>query len=80
MTEDPATGSAASLAALLADMQGADMLALRAAQDLEMGRPSILLARAQRQGGALVGFVGGGCVTVMDGTLRPLAGEGTSGG
>ncbi len=84
MTEDPATGSAAAalaalLAALLADVQGADVLALRVAQGLEMGRPSILLARAQRKGGALMGFVGGGCVAVMDETLRPLASEGTSG-
>jgi trans-2,3-dihydro-3-hydroxyanthranilate isomerase len=78
MTEDPATGSAAAaLATLLADVRGADVLPLRVGQGLEMGRPSILLARAQRRGGALMGFVGGGCVAVMDGTLRPLAGEGT---
>lgn len=72
---DPATGSAtAALAALLADVRGADALALRVAQGVDMGRPSVLLAQARRQGGALVGFVGGSCVAVMDGTLRPLAG------
>lgn len=55
-------------------MRGANALTLRVAQGVDMGRPSMLLARARRQGGALMAFVGGGCVTVMDGTLRPLAG------
>ena len=41
-----------------------------------MGRPSLLLTRVRKQGGKVVSVhVGGGCVTMMEGTLR-LEGEG----
>jgi len=64
--EDPATGSAtATTAALLARIAGADELALRIHQGVDMGRPSRLLARVA-QGKT---HVGGRCVPVMEGTL-----------
>ena len=41
-----------------------------------MGRPSLLLTRVIKRGGAIVSaHVGGGCVPMMEGTFR-LAGEG----
>ena len=71
MTEDPATGSAtAAAAALLAEIkEGAD-LRLRVGQGVDMGRPSLLLARAGRQDGAMIAYVGGRCVTAMEGSFR----------
>ena len=35
-----------------------------------MGRPSLLLARARREGDALTAFVGGHCVKAVRGTLE----------
>ena len=71
MTEDPATGSAtAAAAALLAEVRGGANLRLRVGQGVDMGRPSLLLARAGRQGGAMIAYVGGRCVTAMEGSFR----------
>ena len=79
LTEDPATGSATvALAALLADLDPAKdgELRLRIAQGFDMGRPSVLLTRVAKQGGKIVSaHVGGGCVTMMEGTFH-LQGEG----
>jgi len=79
LTEDPATGSATvALAALLADLDPArdGELRLRIGQGFDMGRPSVLLTRVVKQGGKIItAHVGGGCVTMMEGTFR-LQGEG----
>ena len=70
MTEDSATGSAtAAVTALLAELQGEAELRLRVGQGFDMGRPSLLLARAERCRGAATAFVGGRCVAVMEGSL-----------
>jgi trans-2,3-dihydro-3-hydroxyanthranilate isomerase len=76
--EDPATGSACvALAALLAGLgrpPDAEMV-VRIAQGADMGRPSLLRARAVKRGGAVVSaHVGGSGVEIMQGTLF-LAGE-----
>jgi len=69
--EDPATGSAnAALAGLLAEIDGPrdGTLALRIAQGVEMGRPSLLLAEADRAAGATVAVrIGGRCVAMRRG-------------
>ncbi|WP_141339982.1 PhzF family phenazine biosynthesis protein [Bradyrhizobium sp. USDA 3458] len=74
LSEDPATGSAtAACAALLADIDPArdGELRLRIGQGVDMGRPSLLLTRVRKQGGAITSVhVGGGCVTMMEGTLN----------
>ena len=79
LSEDPATGSAtAAAAALLAvlDSVSDGELKLRIGQGVDMGRPSLLLTRARKQGGAVMSVhVGGGCVQMMAGTLR-VEGEG----
>jgi len=79
LTEDPATGSATvALAALFADIDPAreGELRLRIGQGFDMGRPSVLLTRVVKQGGKIVSaHVGGGCVTMMEGTFY-LQGEG----
>lgn len=71
--EDPATGSAnAALAALLAASDPAPELdlALTISQGVEMGRPSRLLARVRKRGGAVVETrIGGTSVLVAEGTL-----------
>ena len=70
MTEDPATGSATAAAtALLAEVRGGD-LRLRVGQGVDMGRPSLLLARAGRQGSAMIACVGGRCVAAMEGSFQ----------
>ena len=72
LTEDPATGSAtAALTALLGELVGRDgEFAMRFLQGVEMGRPSLLLARAERESGRNVSsHVGGHCVRVMGGWL-----------
>ena len=78
-SEDPATGSATvATAALLADLSNErdGELKLRIGQGVDMGRPSLLLTRVVKQGGAVVSaHVGGQCVQMMEGTFR-LAGEG----
>jgi trans-2,3-dihydro-3-hydroxyanthranilate isomerase len=74
LSEDPATGSAtAAAAALLAELDGtADgELKLRIGQGVDMGRPSLLLARVVKQGGKVVSaHVGGGCAPMMEGTFE----------
>ncbi len=79
LTEDAATGSATvAAAALLADLSDvADgELSLRIGQGVDMGRPSLLLTRVRKQGGAVASaHVGGRCVQMMTGTFR-LVGEG----
>ena len=78
LCEDPATGSAtAAAAALLADLDGTreGELKLRIGQGVDMGRPSLLLTRVRKEGGAIASVhVGGSCVPMMEGTFR-LAGE-----
>lgn len=73
LTEDPATGSATvAAAALLADLNATrdGELKLRIGQGFDMGRPSLLLTRVVKQGGKLTSaHVGGGCVTMMEGTF-----------
>jgi trans-2,3-dihydro-3-hydroxyanthranilate isomerase len=51
-------------------------LKLTIGQGFDMGRPSLLLARARKRDGKVVSaHVGGQCVQMMEGTFR-LAGEG----
>lgn len=72
--EDPATGSATAAAtAWLLSRRGGDSLALRVRQGEAMGRPSLLLARAERRDGAIHAHVGGGAVPVMEGFLQAAA-------
>ncbi len=71
--EDPATGSAnVALAGLLASLRPEDDLdvRLRIAQGIEMGRPSLMDAEADKRGGQVVQTrIGGRCVGVMRGTI-----------
>ena len=72
--EDPATGSAAcAVAGLLAhlDNRTSGEFNWRIAQGVEMGRPSILSARAEKKN-EVVGkmFVGGACVLVSEGLIE----------
>lgn len=73
VAEDPATGAAnVALAALLAavDPRPDVRLERRISQGVDMGRPSLLLASAEKRGGAVVAaYVGGRCVPVMRGTI-----------
>jgi trans-2,3-dihydro-3-hydroxyanthranilate isomerase len=79
LSEDPATGSAtAAAAALLADLGGSrdGEMKLRIGQGVDMGRPSLLLTRVRKVGGAVAPVhVGGNCMPMMEGTFR-LQGEG----
>lgn len=72
--EDPATGSAnAALAGLLATLDGAadGAFAWRIGQGAEMGRPSVLEARAEKRSGALSGvWIGGQSVAVSEGWIE----------
>jgi trans-2,3-dihydro-3-hydroxyanthranilate isomerase len=72
--EDPATGSAnCALAALLARLDPAidGSFAWRIAQGVEMGRPSVLEARADKRGGGVVAaWIGGACVLVSEGFIE----------
>jgi trans-2,3-dihydro-3-hydroxyanthranilate isomerase len=71
--EDPATGSAnVALIGLLAKLRPEPDLSLSKtiAQGVEMGRPSLLRAQAEKQHGAVTAtFIGGSCVPVMSGTI-----------
>jgi trans-2,3-dihydro-3-hydroxyanthranilate isomerase len=71
--EDPATGSAnVALIGLLAKLRPEANLSLSKtiAQGVEMGRPSILQATAEKQNGVVTAtFIGGRCVPVMSGTI-----------
>jgi trans-2,3-dihydro-3-hydroxyanthranilate isomerase len=71
--EDPATGSAnVALIGLLARLRPESELSLSKtiAQGVEMGRPSLLKAEAEKKGGIVTAtFIGGRCVPVMSGTI-----------
>jgi trans-2,3-dihydro-3-hydroxyanthranilate isomerase len=72
--EDPATGSAnVALAGLLASLRPEPDLSLqlRIAQGVEMGRPSLLEASAEKRDGRVTQTrIGGRCVPVMSGTIE----------
>ena len=72
--EDPATGSATcGVVGLLAQLDGkpTDSLKLRIAQGVEMGRPSLLSARAEKMDSVVRStHVGGACVLVSEGTIE----------
>jgi trans-2,3-dihydro-3-hydroxyanthranilate isomerase len=72
--EDPATGSAnAALAGLLASLRSeTDLtLPLRIAQGVDMGRPSLLEAVAEKRNGRVTEMrIGGRCVAMMHGSLE----------
>jgi trans-2,3-dihydro-3-hydroxyanthranilate isomerase len=71
--EDPATGSAnVALIGLLAKLRPEANLSLAKtiAQGVEMGRPSILQAEAEKKNGIVTAtFIGGRCVPVMSGSI-----------
>ncbi len=72
--EDPATGSAnVALVGLLASLRPERDLALklRIAQGVDMGRPSLLEASAEKRNGEVAALsIGGRCVPMMRGTLE----------
>jgi trans-2,3-dihydro-3-hydroxyanthranilate isomerase len=72
--EDPATGSAGcAVVGLLAHHSGqvSGDFSYRIAQGVEMGRPSLLLARAEKSAGVVQGtWVGGACVLVSEGLIQ----------
>jgi trans-2,3-dihydro-3-hydroxyanthranilate isomerase len=72
--EDPATGSAnVALVGLLAKLRPeADLrIAKTIAQGVEMGRPSLLQAEAEKRDGTVTAtYIGGRCVPVMSGTIE----------
>ena len=71
--EDPATGSAnVALVGLLAKLRPEPDLRLSKtiAQGVEMGRPSLLQAEAEKKSGVVTAtYIGGRCVPVMSGTI-----------
>ena len=73
VTEDAATGSAnVALAGLLAvlDTAGSTELVTTISQGVEMGRPSLLVAEADKRDGTVTETrIGGHCVPVMEGSL-----------
>ena len=72
--EDPATGSAnVVLVGLLASLRPERdlVLTLRIAQGVDMGRPSLLEATAEKRNGEITALsIGGRCVPMMRGTLE----------
>lgn len=72
--EDPATGSAnCALAGLLShyDPKATASFGWRIAQGVEMGRPSVLEARAEKNSGVVVDtWIGGNSVMVSEGFIR----------
>jgi trans-2,3-dihydro-3-hydroxyanthranilate isomerase len=77
VAEDPATGSAnVTLAALLASL-AADpdvLLERRISQGVDMGRPSLMVASAEKRDGKVVAaHIGGSCVPVMSGVIAPVS-------
>jgi len=72
--EDPATGSAnCALAGLLAQYteEPSRSFSWRIAQGVEMGRPSTLIARAEKTAGVVQAtWVGGACVLVSEGIIH----------
>jgi trans-2,3-dihydro-3-hydroxyanthranilate isomerase len=73
VVEDPATGAAnVTLAALLASFAAEPdgRLEWRISQGVDMGRPSLLVASAEKQGGNVVAaHVGGSCVPMVSGVI-----------
>jgi trans-2,3-dihydro-3-hydroxyanthranilate isomerase len=73
IAEDPATGSAnVALIGLLAKLRPEASLRLSKtiAQGVEMGRPSILQAEAEKKDGVVTAtFIGGRCTPVMSGSI-----------
>ncbi len=73
VVEDPATGSAnVTLAALLAKLAAARDVRLerRISQGVDMGRPSLMIASAEKVAGEVVAaHIGGSCVPVMSGVI-----------
>jgi trans-2,3-dihydro-3-hydroxyanthranilate isomerase len=73
VTEDPATGSAnVALIALLATLRTESDLRLerRISQGVDMGRPSLLIASAEKRAGKVVAaHIGGSCVLVLSGVI-----------
>jgi trans-2,3-dihydro-3-hydroxyanthranilate isomerase len=71
--EDPATGSAnVALIGLLAKLRPEQTLHLSKtiAQGVEMGRPSLLMAEAEKKNGSgSATYIGGHCAPVMSGTI-----------
>lgn len=71
--EDPATGSAnCALAGLLAyhNPSRSGDFQWRITQGVEMGRPSLLIARAEKMDGHVIStWIGGSCVMVSEGTI-----------
>ena len=71
--EDPATGTAnVALIGLLANLRPERESASRQniAQGVEMGRPSLLKAEADKKNGTVTAtYIGGRCVPVMSGTI-----------
>ena len=71
--EDPATGSAnVALIGLLAKLRPEQNLHLSKtiAQGVEMGRPSMLRAEAEKKDGSVIAtYIGGRCMPVMSGTI-----------
>jgi trans-2,3-dihydro-3-hydroxyanthranilate isomerase len=74
IAEDPATGSAnVALVGLLAKLRPEPDLRISRtiAQGVEMGRPSLLQADAEKKDGTVTAtYVGGRCVPVMSGTIE----------
>jgi trans-2,3-dihydro-3-hydroxyanthranilate isomerase len=77
--EDPATGSATcAVVGLLAQLgeKPTDSLKLRIAQGVEMGRPSLLSARAEKVDAVVRStHVGGACVLVSEGMIEVDSGS-----
>ncbi len=71
--EDPATGSAnVALIGLLAHLRREASLQLKATigQGIDLGRPSMLRAVAEKVDGIVTAtFIGGGCKPVMSGSI-----------
>ena len=72
--EDPATGSAnVALIGLLAQLRPERDLQISktVAQGVEMGRPSLLQAEAEKNAGVVTAtYIGGRCIAVMSGTIE----------
>jgi trans-2,3-dihydro-3-hydroxyanthranilate isomerase len=75
--EDPATGSAnVTLAGLVASLRPESDLSLelRITQGVDMGRPSVLVASAEKRSGQITEMrIGGRCVPMMKGTLELIS-------
>lgn len=68
ISEDPATGSAATaLAALLLQRDGGEALTFDMHQGVEIGRPSLMKTGAERAADGVRAWVGGTCVPVLRG-------------